>query len=61
MKCIHEKLNTLQIDKQERSVDENLAIFAGNNNKPKKFMPRVSPNDYHRFIYKCHSCLLGIK
>ncbi|XP_026464214.1 PR domain zinc finger protein 10-like isoform X2 [Ctenocephalides felis] len=61
MKCIHEKLNTLQIDKQERSVDENLAIFAGNNNKPKKFMPRVSPNDYHRFIYKCHSCLLGFK
>ncbi|XP_067009796.2 PR domain zinc finger protein 10 [Anabrus simplex] len=29
----------------------------------KKFMPKVqvSPNDYHRFIYKCHTCLLGFK
>lgn len=27
----------------------------------KKFVPKVSPTDYHRFIYKCHSCLLGFK
>jgi hypothetical protein len=27
----------------------------------KKFIPKVSPNDYHRFIYKCHQCLLGFK
>ena len=27
----------------------------------KKFVPKVSPNDYHRFIYKCHECLLGFK
>lgn len=27
----------------------------------KKFIPKVSPTDYHRFIYKCHSCLLGIE
>lgn len=27
----------------------------------KKFVPKVSPNDYHRFIYKCHQCLLGFK
>uniref|UniRef100_T1J3M9 PR domain zinc finger protein 10 n=1 Tax=Strigamia maritima TaxID=126957 RepID=T1J3M9_STRMM len=27
----------------------------------KKFIPKVSPTDYHRFIYKCHSCLLGFK
>ncbi len=27
----------------------------------KKFVPRVSPSDYHRFIYKCHTCLLGFK
>ncbi|KAK7788748.1 hypothetical protein R5R35_014436 [Gryllus longicercus] len=27
----------------------------------KKFMPKVSPTDYHRFIYKCHTCLLGFK
>lgn len=22
---------------------------------------QVSPTDYHRFIYKCHTCLLGFK
>ena len=27
----------------------------------KKFVPKVSPTDYHRFIYKCHTCLLGFK
>ncbi|CAG2105034.1 unnamed protein product, partial [Medioppia subpectinata] len=27
----------------------------------KKFIPKVSPTDYHRFIYKCHTCLLGFK
>jgi len=27
----------------------------------KKFIPKVSPSDYHRFIYKCHACLLGFK
>ncbi|KAG8226515.1 hypothetical protein J437_LFUL006905 [Ladona fulva] len=27
----------------------------------KKFIPKVSPTDYQRFIYKCHSCLVGFK
>lgn len=27
----------------------------------KKFIPKVSPTEYHRFIYKCHLCLLGFK
>ncbi|RWS13906.1 PR domain zinc finger protein 10-like protein [Dinothrombium tinctorium] len=31
------------------------------NNNHKKFIPKVSPTDYHRFIYKCHTCLLGFK
>ena len=22
---------------------------------------QVSPTDYHRFVYKCHKCLLGFK
>ena len=25
------------------------------------FVDQVSPTDYHRFIYKCHKCLLGFK
>lgn len=29
------------------------------NQQHKKFVPKVSPTDYHRFIYKCHTCLLG--
>lgn len=28
---------------------------------PKKFVPKVAPTDYHRFIYKCHTCMLGFK
>ncbi|KOC69036.1 PR domain zinc finger protein 10 [Habropoda laboriosa] len=27
----------------------------------KKFVPKVNPNDYNRFIYKCHRCLVGFK
>ena len=27
----------------------------------KKFVPKVAPTDYQRFIYKCHTCLLGFK
>jgi len=28
---------------------------------PSKFIPKVSPTDLHRFIYKCHTCMLGFK
>lgn len=27
----------------------------------KKFTPKVEPTDYHRFIYKCHACMVGFK
>ena len=30
-------------------------------NQAKKFVPKVNPNDYNRFIYKCHQCLVGFK
>jgi hypothetical protein len=26
-----------------------------------KFVPKVSPTELHRFIYKCHTCMLGFK
>lgn len=29
--------------------------------KARKFMPKVEPTDFHRFIYKCHSCMVGFK
>lgn len=27
----------------------------------RKFTPKVQPTDYHRFIYKCHACMVGFK
>ncbi|XP_057327092.1 PR domain zinc finger protein 10-like [Microplitis mediator] len=32
-----------------------------NNSQGKKFVPKVNPTDYNRFIYKCHQCLVGFK
>ncbi|CAG9819415.1 unnamed protein product [Phaedon cochleariae] len=29
--------------------------------KIRKFTPKVEPTDFHRFIYKCHACLVGFK
>ncbi|KAG5336818.1 PRD10 protein, partial [Acromyrmex heyeri] len=31
------------------------------NNQAKKFVPKINPSDYNRFIYKCHQCLVGFK
>ncbi|XP_018399988.1 PREDICTED: PR domain zinc finger protein 10-like isoform X1 [Cyphomyrmex costatus] len=31
------------------------------NNQAKKFVPKINPSDYNRFIYKCHECLVGFK
>jgi hypothetical protein len=28
---------------------------------PKKLSPKMEPTDFHRFIYKCHTCLVGFK
>lgn len=41
------------------SSDSNCSTGFGSGKK--SFAPKVSPTDYHRFIYKCHSCLLGFK
>ncbi|XP_044754633.1 PR domain zinc finger protein 10-like [Coccinella septempunctata] len=30
-------------------------------NDSKKFVPKAEPTDFHRFIYKCHPCLIGFK
>ncbi|XP_011300439.1 PR domain zinc finger protein 10 isoform X2 [Fopius arisanus] len=35
---------------------------AGNQgNQSRKFIPKVNPTDYNRFVYKCHQCLVGFK
>ncbi|XP_052061539.1 PR domain zinc finger protein 10-like isoform X1 [Mytilus californianus] len=44
------------------SLERELKNMAkGEKPSPKKFIPKVSPTDYHRFIYKCHTCMLGFK
>ncbi|XP_033230926.1 PR domain zinc finger protein 10-like isoform X2 [Belonocnema kinseyi] len=30
-------------------------------NQARKFVPKVNPTEYDRFIYKCHQCLVGFK
>ncbi|XP_057653283.1 PR domain zinc finger protein 10-like [Diorhabda carinulata] len=48
-KRIHseERENTIPQDKNTKQI--------------KKCMPKVEPTDFHRFIYKCHSCMVGFK
>ncbi|XP_054720024.1 PR domain zinc finger protein 10-like isoform X2 [Uloborus diversus] len=49
--------------KRMHAPDREAKVNAKNSKSPgsKKFVPKVSPTDYHRFIYKCHTCLLGFK
>ncbi|XP_023930001.1 PR domain zinc finger protein 10 [Lingula anatina] len=45
----------------EREASMQLNSTPNLSNIKKKFTPKVSPSEYHRFIYKCHSCLMGFK
>lgn len=47
--------------KRMHSMEREMKIAARGDKPYKKFIPKVSPTDYHRFIYKCHACLLGFK
>ncbi|KAG8188839.1 hypothetical protein JTE90_004650 [Oedothorax gibbosus] len=49
--------------KRMHAPDREAKVNAKNSktSSSKKFVPKVSPTDYHRFIYKCHTCLLGFK
>ena len=53
------KEHTKRMHNPEREA--RLKVLALRKEESKKFIPKVSPSDYHRFIYKCHSCLLGFK
>lgn len=39
-------------------VNKNQKVSVQNS---RKFTPKVQPTDYHRFIYKCHACMVGFK
>lgn len=49
--------------KRMHSIEREQRIREKSERRPslKRFIPKVSPTDYHRFIYKCHTCLLGFK
>ncbi|XP_012943372.1 PR domain zinc finger protein 10 [Aplysia californica] len=49
--------------KERMEQQQQLAILHGPGNglQTKKFTPKVMPTEFHRFIYKCHPCLLGFK
>ncbi|XP_064470545.1 uncharacterized protein LOC135385267 isoform X2 [Ornithodoros turicata] len=46
-------------DRESREAARAKAARASANSK--RFVPKVSPTDYQRFIYKCHACLLGFR
>lgn len=43
------------------SLEREVKLAGKNKSSRKKFIPKVSPSDYHRFIYKCHTCMHGFK
>ncbi|KAF7992656.1 hypothetical protein HCN44_005000 [Aphidius gifuensis] len=49
--------NNINISNNNNNVNNN----NNSNNNVKKFIPKVNPTDYNRFIYKCHTCLVGFK
>ncbi|CAM1314712.1 PRDM10 (predicted) [Pycnogonum litorale] len=55
------KEHTKRMHSGERPVNQKNTTKATKPSSSKKFIPKVSPTDYHRFIYKCHQCLLGFK
>ncbi|XP_015116917.1 PR domain zinc finger protein 10 [Diachasma alloeum] len=53
-------------ERMESSKVSNMATDNDNSglqqgNQAKKFIPKVNPTDYNRFVYKCHQCLVGFK
>ncbi|OWF49618.1 PR domain zinc finger protein 10-like isoform X1 [Mizuhopecten yessoensis] len=43
------------------SLEREVKMACRNRSSKKKFIPKVLPSDYHRFIYKCHTCMHGFK
>lgn len=56
---LKEHMKRMHHPDREMNAPVRLAPPAGT--MAKRFVPKVSPTDYHRFIYKCHACLLGFK
>lgn len=55
---LKEHCKRMHSEERENAVPKQKVI---NVQSSKKCIPKVEPTDYHRFIYKCHSCLVGFK
>ncbi|XP_006569371.1 PR domain zinc finger protein 10 isoform X3 [Apis mellifera] len=51
------KEHMTKLHNSQTATDEQMSQVT----QTKKFVPKVNPNDYNRFIYKCHQCLVGFK
>ncbi|CAL1545396.1 unnamed protein product [Lymnaea stagnalis] len=50
-----------RVHSKERMEQQLYAMQQQNSKHISKFTPKVLPSEWHRFIYKCHTCLLGFK
>ncbi|KAK5645486.1 hypothetical protein RI129_006786 [Pyrocoelia pectoralis] len=55
---LKEHTKRMHSEERENTIPKPSKLAMQNN---KKFTPKVQPTDYHRFIYKCHACLVGFK
>lgn len=55
---LREHCKRLHTEERENTIPTNNKTAVVN---VKKFTPKVQPTDYHRFIYKCHACMVGFK
>ncbi|XP_075549602.1 uncharacterized protein LOC142583144 isoform X1 [Dermacentor variabilis] len=55
------KEHTRRLHAPDREAREQARAKAARPLSSKRFVPKVPPTDYQRFIYKCHTCMLGFK
>ena len=54
-------IELLQINYSNKCNDESIAQTTGTTKPSSKYVVKLSPSGYQRFIYKCHDCRLGFK
>lgn len=55
------KEHTRRLHAPDREAREQARAKVARPLSSKRFVPKVPPTDYQRFIYKCHTCMLGFK
>lgn len=57
---LKEHARRMHSEERENS-GSNSMLVEQNVQNTRRFTPKVEPTDYHRFIYKCHTCMVGFK